>query len=128
MATAATRPQVIRKIRHWKQRFDPKAKMVWRKRVRWPTRNRKGLQTFKPGEEVPDWVIASMGGNKLRNLWESGRIELLGFEAPTPSGQAPVEAAPEPQLEQPQVEQPQVKKKTTRRKKAATKPASQETT
>jgi hypothetical protein len=126
MASTAARPQVIRKIRHWKQRFDPKARMVWRKRVRWPNRDGKGLMTFEPGDVVPAWVIKSMNGNKLRNLWEAGRIELLGFEAPNVRTGV-VDPPPEPQAEAPKTPEPAPKKKSTRRKKASAKPAAERT-
>jgi hypothetical protein len=134
MAAAAS-PQVIRKFRHWKQRFDPKAKMVWRKRVRWPNTEKTkpgkpadGLVTFEPGTEVPAWVIKSMGGAKLRNLWESGRIELLGFKGPNVRTGV-VDPVPEPQAPEPtQAAAPQApssnrKKKTTTRKKATSRTA-----
>jgi hypothetical protein len=91
-------PQVvkaIRKIRHWKQRWDPRARFVWRKQTTWSSPGHKAV-TFPPGSVLEDWVIESMGAAKLRRFWESHRIELLEFDVDTgrPTPPAPPPAAP----------------------------------
>lgn len=64
----------IRKVRHWKQRFDPNVAMIFRKRIKWDVE-----KTFMPGQRVPDGLLDR---NKLRRWWEFGLIELAQFEAP----------------------------------------------
>lgn len=66
----------IRALRHWKQRFDPNAAFVWRKRTEW------GDQVFEPGDPIPDEIIEEMGRTKLRRFWESHFVELAEFEDP----------------------------------------------
>ena len=64
-----------RRLRHWKQRFDPNAKFIWRTSKLWD-----GKMTV-PGEEVdPEFAANKRNRNKLRNLWESGMIELAEFK------------------------------------------------
>ncbi len=97
-ATASSGPKVvraIRKIRHWKQRWDPRAAFVWRKQTTWSTPGHKAV-TFPPGSVLEDWVIESMGAAKLRRFWESHRIELLEFDTDTgrPTPPAPTPPAP----------------------------------
>lgn len=62
------------KIRHWKQRFDPRTKYVWRKDMLFAGEN------YKIGDEIPDSLAENL--NKLRIFWESRVIELKIFEAP----------------------------------------------
>ena len=96
---ASSGPKVVkavRKIRHWKQRYDAKAAFVWRKQTTWSTPTHKAV-TFPAGSVVEEWVLESMGAAKLRRFWESHRIELREFDndtgrpAPPP---APPPAAP----------------------------------
>lgn len=64
----------VRKLRHWKQRFDKNAAFIWRKAVNWN------------GEEVQvaDTIPQDLADNpaKLRRFWEAGIIELAEFEEP----------------------------------------------
>ncbi len=80
--------QSIRKIRHWKQRYDPKARFVFRRATSWPLVTKDGK--IKPGPDriqypagsiIPDAVVKSMGA-KLRRWWEGHLIELHEFKAP----------------------------------------------
>ena len=64
----------IRKLRHWKQRFDPSAAFVCRRLMQW------GGKTYEPGDRIPEELAANKA--KLRRFWESGWIELDGFDAP----------------------------------------------
>lgn len=74
----------IRKLRHWKQRYDPNAKFVWRRSVTWDG------EPVAIGSEIP----ASLAGNraKLKRFWASNIIELLAFDEPdVATGQLPVD-------------------------------------
>ena len=64
----------IRKVRHWKQKWDPDAPMIWRRRVLW------GDRYYEPGEPVPDDLAANR--KKLRRFWESSWIERADFVPP----------------------------------------------
>ncbi len=123
--------KVIRKLRHWKQRYDAKASFVWRRQTQWPDTSGDGkpeLVTFPPGSLVPERVIKSMGPAKLRRFWESRRIELAEFEAPnvatgaaeaTPSGTVSELVKADAPVEKRAVR----KKKRARKKRAKAKPA-----
>jgi hypothetical protein len=84
--------KIIRKLRHWKQRFDKNARFVWRRDVLW------GAHQCRTGEPIPEWILKEMGRTKLRRLWESRRIELAEFEDADawPQGPPP-DAAPPPE-------------------------------
>lgn len=62
----------VRRLRHWKQRFDKDAAFVWRQ-----ARMFNGVMTV-PGELVPDEVLKDR--NKLKRLWEASCIELAEFD------------------------------------------------
>ena len=82
----------IRTIRHWKQRFNPNAAFICRRRMEW------GDGVYEPGDPIPEGLAENRG--KLRRFWEAGRIELAEFEAlDVVTGQdesEPVIAEPEP--------------------------------
>lgn len=80
----AARP---RRLRHWKQQFDPNAQFIWRRATTF-----NGVEC-KAGDVLSDDVILKMGVNKLRRLWQSSRIELHEFEAPQTSHPRPSGAA-----------------------------------
>lgn len=63
-----------RRLRHWKQRFDPKAKFIWSRSVKY-----KGEKTVV-GAEIPSCVQENRA--KLRRFWQAKVIELAHFEAP----------------------------------------------
>ena len=62
----------MRKLRHWRQRFNPKASFVFRRPISW------GETEYKAGDRVPD----DFPKKKLITFWESGRIELWEFDEP----------------------------------------------
>ncbi len=62
----------VRKIRHWRQRFDPKVQLRFRKTITWSRE-----LVFWPGDEVPEDL---MPPNKLRRWWEAGILELAEFD------------------------------------------------
>ena len=64
----------LRKLRHWKQRYNPHAAFIWRRRVNWQGK------PCTPGEVIPDELAANKA--KLRRFWESQWIELAQFDAP----------------------------------------------
>lgn len=69
------------KMRHWKQRFDPTAKMVFRKRRKFAL-GKDGYMS--PGDPVTDEIVAALGRQRLKMWWEAGYIELAEYEAPKP--------------------------------------------
>ena len=72
----------VRKLRHWKQRYDPGAAFICRRRIEW------GGVAYEPGDPVPEELVVNKG--KLRRFWEAGWIELAQFEAPkVATGQPP---------------------------------------
>lgn len=64
----------VRKLRHWKQRWDKNADFVWTRYTVYAG------ERCEPGNPIPDDLRAKP--TKLRRFWESGRIELAEFEAP----------------------------------------------
>ena len=64
----------IRKLRHWKQRFNENAKFVWRRSVMWDG------EAMQIGSEVPESLATNRV--KLKRFWESEIIELAEFEEP----------------------------------------------
>ena len=73
----------IRKIRHWKQRFDPNAALICRRLMVWD-----GV-SYEPGDVIPEGLAANKA--KLRRFWESQWIEL----APPPEEPADPPEPPE---------------------------------
>ena len=77
----------VRKLRHWKQRFDKGAEFIWRKAVTWQGK------AVKLGTPIP--VSLKNNRAKLRRFWEAHVIELAEFEEPqnvlTGKAEAPVE-------------------------------------
>jgi len=78
---AQAAPRRVRKLRHPKQRFNPTAALVWRRRTFF------GARWVEVGEEVDP----KLGAGKLRALWNSGRIELADFA--DPAARRPVTAS-----------------------------------
>jgi len=64
----------MRKLRHWKQRFNKNARFVWRR----PTTF--GGEAYQPGDPIPPELESNK--TKLRRFWESSAIELAEFEDP----------------------------------------------
>lgn len=70
-STAKKAPRVIRKLRHWKQRFNENAAFIWRRSCTF------GEVKVKAGDLVD---VKLVGRVKIRRLWESHWIELAEFE------------------------------------------------
>lgn len=68
------KPKLIRKLRHWKQRFHKNAAFIWRRQLLF-----QGNLT-EPGMPIPE--ILAENPTKLRRFWESKVIELAEFDAP----------------------------------------------
>jgi hypothetical protein len=80
--------RTVRRLRHWKQRFDKDAAFIWNKHMTWDG------EPVVPGAVIPDALAAD--ANRLRRFWEAGIIQLAQFEEPdVATGQAP-EPVPEP--------------------------------
>lgn len=75
----------VRKLRHWKQRFDKNAKFIWRKAVKWQGKS------VELGSEIPEDLKNNR--TKLKRFWEAQVIELAEFEEPNVlTGQVPSKA------------------------------------
>ena len=64
----------VRRLRHWKQRFKPGAKFIWR------TCTIYAGKKYLPGDTIPKDLDGRP--TKLRRFWESRRIELAEFGVP----------------------------------------------
>ena len=64
----------IRKLRHWKQRFNRNAEFIFRRRVNW------GTKIYEPGDLIPKELQDNP--TKLRRFWESHTVELAEFDVP----------------------------------------------
>lgn len=64
--------KVVRKLRHWKQRFDKNARFIWRRAIKY------GGKLTEIGAELPE----DFPPLKLKRFWEAGVIELAEFEDP----------------------------------------------
>lgn len=66
--------RIVRKFRHWKQRFNPDAKFIFRRGVLF------GPKRYDRGDLCPEELLRNK--LKLRNFWEARVIELAEFEVP----------------------------------------------
>lgn len=66
--------QAVRKLRHWKQRWNKNAAFVWRRKIMYAG------ELTEPGSPIPEALAKAP--TKLRRFWESHTIELAEFEAP----------------------------------------------
>ena len=62
----------IRRRRHWRQRFDPNLRLIFRRPLR------IGVTDFKVGEPLPEGLDVRL----LRRWWNAHRIELEDFTPP----------------------------------------------
>ena len=69
-------------FRHWKQRFDPNASLIFRRRTVYV-----GI-VYEAGDLIPEQLKNSK--SKLRLFWDSKRIELAVFSPPEIPIQGPV--------------------------------------
>lgn len=74
--TSSTSARRISKVRHWKQRWDPEAELVWRRRAR------VGAGTVRPGDPVDKTGLRL---SRLLRLWNVGAIELRDFDPKAPA-------------------------------------------
>lgn len=81
----------VRRLRHWKQRFNKNARFVWRKPVLWDGRQ------VEIGEEVPAELLPRAA--KLKRFWEAQVIELAEFEMPDVLTGQKAEPKAEPKVE-----------------------------
>ncbi len=67
------------KMRHWKQRFDFDADLVFRKRM---VIRGFGVEVAQAGDPVPQAMKDHFGKNRMRIWWEGGFIAINTVEAP----------------------------------------------
>lgn len=72
-------------MRHWKQRFNPKADFVWNRPI-----VIEGRQFLK-GDPIPKEILAKINQHRLRRWWEARAIALAPVQAaaPAPAAEAP---------------------------------------
>tara|TARA_R110000796_G_scaffold41179_2_gene101983 strand:+ start:28452 stop:28799 length:348 start_codon:yes stop_codon:yes gene_type:complete len=64
-------------LRHWKQRFEADADLIFSKRMKLGC---CGVDVVNPGDIVTEDMKAALGRNRLRLWWEAKRIELANFD------------------------------------------------
>ena len=90
--------------RHWKQRFDPNAEMVFRK-------SRKlglcGVERCEPGDPVTEEMKMALGRHRMKMWWEAGMLELReGSQLAREPELEPEAPASPPADESPELESP----------------------
>jgi hypothetical protein len=68
--------------RHYKQHWDPKADLVFARRLRIGSNPKKPFAM--PGEKVTKKIREKLGANRLRRWFENGTLEIANFVAPEP--------------------------------------------
>ena len=66
--------RILRKVRHWKQRFDPNVKFIFRRGMTFAGKK------HQRGDYVPKKLLTNR--LKLENFWEAEVIELAEFAVP----------------------------------------------
>ncbi len=69
-------------MRHWKQHWDPKAPLVFAKRLRLGDNPKKPFAL--PGDKVTKKHREKLGLARLRRWFENGTLALADFVAPEP--------------------------------------------
>lgn len=79
-------------MRHWKQRWDSKARLVFVRRMHIPSMDR----TFVPGDPVPAKLRKQMG-ERIKRWWDAGLVGLRDWVDPASlaTAEVPEEARPE---------------------------------
>jgi len=80
--------QLIRRLRHWKQRFNKDAEFIFRRPMKFEGVNHQA------GDPIPEVLFNNK--TKLKRFWEAKAVELAEFEAPDVA----TGALPEPEVEQ----------------------------
>lgn len=65
------------RIRHWKQRFEADADLIFSKRMKLGC---CGVDVVNPGDPVTEEMKAALGRNRLKLWWEAKRVELADFD------------------------------------------------
>jgi hypothetical protein len=66
-------------MRHWKQRFDVGAKLVFRKKMKLGI---CGVEVVEKGDPVTEAMKQVLGRNRLRMWWNSNILEITDFVDP----------------------------------------------
>jgi hypothetical protein len=70
------------RTRHWRQRWDPKADLVFARRMRMGDNPKKPF--VMPGEKVTKKMREKLGLHRIRIWFETGVLEIANFVAPEP--------------------------------------------
>jgi hypothetical protein len=69
-------------VRHWKQRWDPKAPLIFIRRMRLGV---AGHDVVYPGDDVTPEIVAALGRHgilRLKRWWEAGYLAIKGWKSP----------------------------------------------
>lgn len=79
------------RTRHWKQRWDPSASYVFRRRLRMDGGSHPKF--VMPGDPVTPEIIAKLGMVRVKRWWEAQTIERADFDPTVRGGVAKVKPA-----------------------------------
>lgn len=66
------------RIRHWKQKYDPKAALVFAKRLRMGDNPEKPF--VLPGQRLTKKMRDKLGANRVKHWFENGTLEIANFK------------------------------------------------
>lgn len=93
------------RTRHWKQRWDPKAELVFVSRMRVGT---KAKPFCLPGDKVTKAIRDRIGPHRLRLWFETGVVKIADWKAPEPQRERAIaRAAQEAKVEDVNVPEPE---------------------
>lgn len=70
------------RTRHWKQHWDPKVDLIFRRRLRFGSDPEKPF--ILPGEALTEEHRVKLGMARVRRWFENGTLEIADFKAPEP--------------------------------------------
>ena len=89
------------RTRHWRQRWDPKAELVFTRRVKAGANPKKPY--VMPGDKLTKSLREQLGPMRVRRWFETGLLEIKNWKAPEPQRRSSLAAkcvnAPENEAE-----------------------------
>lgn len=82
---------MVSRARHWKQRWDADANLVFARRMRMGDNPNKPF--CLPGERVTKKMRTKIGLHRLRRWFETGVLEISDWKAPEPQRERALAAA-----------------------------------
>jgi hypothetical protein len=68
------------KMRHWRQRWDPEAELVFLRRLRMGDDPERPF--VLPGDPVTSEIRTKLGTHRLRRWWDAGAVGLANWQSP----------------------------------------------